>query len=759
MEAKLVGTPVKRYEDIKLVQGAGRYVADIEFPGMVHACFVRSDYAHGHLHAVSKQAALNLPGVLAVISAEDIVSDVEPLDSFARLGDSTVKPIPHPILSSGKVRYVGEPVAVVLAESPSVAEDAADKVELSVEPLPAIIDSLTALEPEVALVHETLGTNVVLEFQLEGGEISKAFEQADLIISQDFRVPRLAASPIETRGCVAQYDKESNTLTLWSSSQVPHRLRTELSHCLRLPNDCLHVIAPVVGGAFGSKSAAYPEEIIVALLSKRFGKPVKWIEERRENLVAAAQGRGQFASVEVAVRKDAIVLGLRAKIVADLGAYFLFTTCVAPVLTALMASGPYRIPHISVRVQGVATNKVPLGTYRGAGRPEAVFYLERMMDIIALEMGLDPAEVRKRNLVPHDAFPYKATTGVIYDSGNYMTALDRGLNLLDYPAMRQRQLELRRRGEARLIGIGLGLYVELSGGVPLHEGAKAKLDSDGRVTIGVGVAPQGQGLETAFKQIVADDLGVQPESIMVLYGDSDIIPEGVGTFASRSLALGGSAIYLAVQGLKEKTRLAAAKGLGVPPESLHFGRAAWLHAETGRELSLVELARDSNTVFEVENTFQPAGFTTSFGAHLAMVEVEPDTREVKVLKYIAVDDCGRVINPLIVEGQIHGGIAQGISEGLWEQVVYDDSGKPLTASFLDYVMPVAENLPDFVVQRTETATPLNPLGAKGVGEAGATGAFAAVVNAVMDALKPLGIRHLDPPLTAEKIWRSVSKKS
>jgi carbon-monoxide dehydrogenase large subunit len=764
METSWIGRPLKRYEDIELLQGKRQFVADINRPNLLYAFFVRSPYANARIKRILTDIAHTVEGVVAIITGEDIAQEARPLSSFARLGDSPVKPVPHPVLARDRVRYVGEPVAVILAESPHAAEDAGTSVAFEAEIFTATADPLRALKTDSALVHEDLGTNLALEFQLEGGEIARAFAEADLVVSHEFHVPRVAASPIEPRGCIAEYDSNTGMLTMWSSTQVPHRLRSELSNCLGMEEAMLHVIAPEVGGAFGSKSAIYPEEVAVALLAKKFGRPVKWVEERRENLVAAAQGRGQFASYQVAVRKDGTLLALSGEIVADLGAYFLFTTCVAPVLTSLMATGPYRIPNVAIKLQGVFTNKVPLGTYRGAGRPEAIYYLERMLDIIASRLELDPVELRRRNLIPSDSFPYTSATGVIYDSGNYERALDRGLEIFDYKGQRQYQRALREHEGSRSVGIGTCVYVELSGGIPLREGAKVALESDGRMTVSVGVAPQGQGLETTFRQIVAEELGIPPESITVRYKDSAIIPSGVGTFASRSLALGGSAIYLALRELKDKTKLAAAEALHAPPEALQFGHAGWTHRDTGAGISLKELAQKiesgpgavANQIrFEVEKTFEPAGFTTSFGVHIAMVEIDGDSKEVKVLKYVAVDDCGTVINPIIVDGQVQGGVLQGISEGLWEQVVYDDAGTPLTGSLLSYAMPTAKGLPRIVVERTETPTQLNPLGAKGIGEAGATGAFAAVVNAVIDALRPHGVEHIDCPVLPEKIWNAL----
>lgn len=764
MEKSWIGQAVRRYEDIELLQGKRQYLADIRLPNTIYASFVRSHYAHARLQGISQETARALDGVLAIVSSQDIAQHVRPLSSFARMGDSKVKPVPHPILAIGRVRYVGEPVAVVLADSPYRAEDAASSVELQLEPLPVVMDPIRALQADAPLVHEELRTNLALEFQLQNGDVSKAFEQADVVVAQDFRVPRLAASPIEPRGCLAEYDGDKDLLTVWSSTQVPHRLRSELANCLGMAEQNIHVIAPEVGGAFGSKSAIYPEEVAVACLAKMFRQPVKWVEERRENLVAATQGRGQFASYRVAVRRDGTLLALFGEIVADLGAYFLFTTCVAPVLTSLMATGPYRIPNVAIKAHGVFTNKVPLGTYRGAGRPEAIYYLERMMDIIASRLELDPVEMRRKNLIPPDSFPYTSATGVVYDSGNYERALDRGLEIFDYKGQRRHQRDLREHEGPRMVGIGTCVYVELSGGIPLEEGAKVTLERDGRLTVCVGVAPQGQGLETTYRQIAAQELGIPPESITVRYKDSAIIPSGVGTFASRSLALGGSAIYLALQELRDKTKLAAAEVLRVPPDALQFSHSGWTHQETGAKISLKELvqkidsgpgAAANQMRFEVEKTFRPSGFTTSFGTHMAMVEVDPHSKEVKVLKYVAVDDCGTVINPLIVEGQVQGGVLQGISEGLWEQVVYDESGTPLTGSLLSYVLPTAEGLPQIVVHRTETPTPLNPLGAKGIGEAGATGAFAAVVNAVIDALRPYGVEHIDCPVLPEKIWTAL----
>ncbi|MEE8326979.1 MAG: molybdopterin cofactor-binding domain-containing protein, partial [candidate division NC10 bacterium] len=579
---------------------------------------------------------------------------------------------------------------------------------------------------------------------------------------------------IEGRGVLARYLPGEKELTVWSSTQIPHLLKTQLSLMLRLPENLVRVIAPEVGGAFGSKLNVYAEEALVAYLSRTLNRPVKWIEERRENIQATIHGRGQVGDVEIAVKKDGAILGLQYRAIADIGAYHQLLTPGIPPLTGLMLSGAYKIPCISMEVTGVFTNKMATDAYRGAGRPEATYVVERIIDRVAQELGIDPVKIRQKNFPQRRDFPFKTATGLIYDSGNYRAALSKALKLAGYEKLRREQKRLRN--QRRYLGIGLSTYVEISGMGPSAampaggwESGTVRVEPTGKVTVLTGTSPHGQGQETSFAQIVADELGVDLDDITVVHGDTAVVTSGIGTFGSRATAVGGTAVLQAATKIKEKARKIAANILEANPVDLVFsGGKFGVKGVPKKGITIQQIALEAHLAtnlpkrmepgLSATSVFEPSNFTFPFGTHICVVEVDPKNGEVAVKKYIAVDDCGKVINPLLVDGQIQGGIAQGLGQALFEEVVYDENGQLLTGSLMDYALPKAEDFPRLELARTETPTPVNPLGAKGVGESGTIGSTPAVVNAVVDALAPFGVVHIDMPLKPEKIWRLCQGK-
>ena len=765
------GQPLKRFEDARLLLGQGSYVADIQLPGMLHAAVVRSPHAHALLKSVDVSAARSLPGVVTVITGEDttgVVGDVPTRSMTEGWVVSGMKPIEQPVLAWGKVCYVGQPVAIVVAQDPFIARDGAELVVPDYEPLPAHVDPLEAMKDGATPIHQELGTNLGLRIYNEGGDLDAAFAQADHVVRQRYVVQRLSPVTMETKGVVAHYQPSEDLLTVWNSTQSPHRMRVHLAELFDRPENSFRVIAPDVGGGFGEKGCLFPEDISIPYLSLTLASPVKWIEDRQENMLAF-HGRGHTVDVEAAVKKDGTILGLRVRIVADLGAYFLLSTPSVPYLAGHRVAGPYKTPAMSVEVLGVITNKPSTGAYRGAGGPESAFCMERTVDLIAQDLELDPAEVRRINLIPPDAFPYKTPTGVTYDSGSYEEGLDRVLELSEYSAWRERARLPKGPGEP-LIGVGLATVVKAGGahGDIRTESARVTIDSSGQITAYTGVSPHGQGTETSFAQIAADDLGVTPPEVQFLHSDTAVFPTGGGTAASRGTVVGGSALYVALQDAKQKLTHIASNLLECSQEdvTLQDGRAFNRHqpdqsvsfrrvaaAAYNEELlpDGVEPGLDFNTTYTLpENPY-------AFGAHVVVVEVSQDTGEVKILRYVGVHDSGPVINPLIYEGQVHGAIAQGIGQALTEGMVYSPEGQPLTGSLMDYAVPIASEMPDLILGGMETPSPVTPHGSKGVGELPTVAAPAAVANAVMDALSSLGVRHIDTPLTPEKIWRSIQE--
>jgi len=771
---KLVGTSVRRREDPRLLSGQGTFVDDIRLADMLHMRVLRSAEAHARIRSMDTSAALALPDVVTVVTGQDAPQLAPPLPTMSAAIPDLKVPAHH-VLAVEKVCFAGEGVAAVVASDPYVACDALDRIVVEYEPLPALVDPEKAMEPDAPVLHEALGDNIAYRLRL-GDDVDDALRRSDLVVCQRMENPRVIPNSMETRGIVAHYQPAEGKLTTWVGTQVPHILRGHLARMLGLPENRVRVVAPDVGGAFGTKANVYAEEVLAAALSMRLGRPVKWIEDRLEHMLATTHGRGQGATLEAGVNRDGTLTALRVHITADLGAYLQMLTHVIPTLTATNMTGCYQVPACQVEVLGVFTNKTPTDAYRGAGRPEATYYLERLMDLVAGRLDLDPAVVRRRNFVRPEQFPYATATGPVYDTGDYDLTFDRALEKLDYERLRDEQERLR--GEGRYLGVGFSTWVEqCSFGPTAHmvpgfapggwEVATVRVEPSGTVTVLTGTSPHGQGVETTFSQLVVDELGVPIGDIRVIHGDTDAVPYGIGTMSARSMAVGGSALLLCLRKLKEKAKRIAADRLETDAESLLFeeGRIC-LRDSPERGMSFPEVVALAygggwpagvEPGLEATSTFDPPDFTYPFGAHICVVEVGASTGAVELLRYIAVDDCGRVINPLIVEGQVQGGIAQGVGQALLEEAVYSEDAQLLTGTFMDYLMPTCTLLPAIEMDRTETLTPVNPLGAKGVGESGALAAPPAVVNAVMDALSPLGIRHIDMPLTPEKVWRAMQQ--
>ena len=763
--SKLVGAKVKRREDPSLIRGLGEYVDDVKLPGTLHVAILRSPHAHAKIKRIDSEAARQLAGVLAVHTGAELKDRIGTLPTTA---DNPTLRIPdHHVLAVDKVCYVGEPLAVVVAEDRYTAADAVDLIQVDYEPLPVVTDPEKSLAPDSPLIHSEWPDNLAFSWRQEQGDVAGAFKQADKIVKQRLVHQRLAPIAMETRGVLARYSAAEG-LCVWSSTQIPHLLKTHLAQMLRLPEAQVRVIAPEVGGGFGSKLNVYAEEALVAYLAQNFNRPVKWIEARRENFQATIHGRGQVGVVEAAVKKDGTVLGLRYQVVADIGAYHQLFTPAIPPFTGLMLSGCYKIPAIAIEVKAAFTNKMSTDAYRGAGRPEATYVIERIMDRIAHELKLDPVKIRRKNFPKPAEFPFKTATGLSYDSGNYELALNKALKLSGYEKLRAEQKRFRSKG--RYLGIGVSTYVEICAmGPGFWEYGKVEVGANGKVKVYSGASPHGQGQKTSFAQIVGDQLGVELDDIEVIHGDTAAVPKGIGTFGSRATAVGGIALHQAAEEVKQKARELAAHLLEADAGDLVFADGQFTVKGVPRKgLTIQQVARQAAAAkhlpagltpeLAAESTFEPSNFTFPFGTHICVVEVEPQTGELEIKKYVAVDDCGKVINPLLVDGQVQGGIVQGIGQALYEEVVYDDNGQLVTGSLMDYAIPRAADLPRFQLARTETPTPVNPLGIKGIGEAGTIGSTPAIVSAVVDALAPFGVVHIDMPLTPQKLWRLCQGK-
>lgn len=754
------GQSIKRKEDPRLITGSGCFVDDLDAPSTGYVAVLRSYHPHAIIEQIDTSAARSAPGIIAVYTGRDLheIADRYP----ERIGPPGHVPIDTWPLAIERVRYAGEPVAVVVAADRYQAYDALELIDARYTPLRAVVDVEAALAPDAPLIHEEAPGNLAFVWQHRHGDPDTAIAEADVVIEQKLLNQRIAAIPIEPRGAYAEPDRRGPGLTLTTSTQTPHLLRRQLATSLRLPESVIRVIAPDVGGGFGVKLRAYPEDIIVGALALHLGRPIKWIETRSENLATTHHGRAQLADITIAAKQDGTITALRLRCLADIGSHP--RGVISPTYTGPLMNGVYRFEHVDLEITGVYTNTMATGAYRGAGRPEAAYFLERMVDLLADKLGIDRIELRRRNFIPANSFPYHTASGSLYDSGDYARALDRLIETSDFAALQAEQECLRARG--RLVGIGIGTFTEVCGLGP-HETAHVRVEPDGSVAAATGISPHGQGQETSFAQITADELGVSMDKIRVIHGDTAQTPAGGGTYGSRGLSVGGSALLKAIEIVRGKAVRIAAHLLESAEEDIVLLDDYYVvRGAPDRRTTLAAIAKAAygdglppgiEPGFEAVGVFQPAGHDFPFGAHLAMVDVDRDTGHVRILRYVAVDDCGNVVNPLLVDGQIHGGLAQGIGQALWEAVVYDESGQLLSGTLMDYAVPKASYFPTFENSRTVTPTTVNPLGAKGIGELATVGSTVTVVNAVVDALRPLGVKHVELPLRPETVWRAIQQ--
>jgi carbon-monoxide dehydrogenase large subunit len=760
-----MGAPIKRREDPRLLTGRGHYVGDFRLPDMVHAAFLRSPHAHARVRRIDVSEARKAPGVLAIFTADDLGEVGRPIPMM--VPHPALRVENHPPLAVGRVRFVGEPVAVVVAADRYLAEDAAERIAVDYEVLPAVVDAAGALRPEAPLVHDHLGSNLAARFGQGAGDFEAAARQTHRLLRERIVVSRGGGHSMETRGLVAHHDPVADRLTVWASTQAPHLLRRNIAQMLGWLEQQVRVVAPDVGGGFGPKMIIYPEDIVVPWLALRLGRPVKWIEDRREHFLTTVQEREQVHDVEVAVRADGTILGLRNHFLVDTGAYVPWGVIV-PFLTGTQLLGPYRVSNYSFETTVVYTHRVPMTVVRGAGRPQATFVMERVMDRIAEACGLDPAEVRRRNFIQPQEFPYdlglrfRDGAPMMYDSGNYPEMLRRALDRAAYETARGKYGGAAADNGC-LVGVGVACNVEGTAIGP-YEGATIRVDPQGKVLLITGASPQGQGHETALAQVCAQELGVPLNDIKVITGDTETIAFGIGAFASRVGAVAAGAIHLAAAKVREKALVVGSLLLEATQEDLEYREGeVFVRGAPARAVSLGQLAafaagRPSFKMpggiepgLEATRYFHPPASAFSSGANVVVVSVDPETGDVKILHYVAVHDCGRVINPMIVEGQMHGGLAHGIGNALYEDAPVDASGQPLAATFMDYLLPTAAEVPPFETDHLETPTHLNPAGVKGAGEGGTIPAPAAIVAAIENALAPLGVRINEAPLSPQKI--------
>ena len=779
----LIGKRVRRTEDLRFITGHGQYTDDMSRRQMAHAAIVRANVAHAKIKSINVAAARAAPGVVAVYTGADFAADKLgglpcgwPVKN--RDGSPQVEPA-HPAMQAERARYVGDQLAVVIAESIEQARAAAELVDVKYQELPAVVDARAALAKGAPQVHAEAAGNLCFDWVLgDEAATDAAFKRASHVVKLDLRNNRLVANALEPRSCIGDFDPATGENTLITASQNPHVIRLLLAaFVFAMPEHKFRVIAPDVGGGFGSKIYPYAEDVIVLWAARKLGRPVKWTAARSESFLSDAQGRDHHSHVELALDKDANFLGLRVATIANLGAYLsTFGPAVPTFLYATLLAGTYKTPAIHCNVKGVFTNTAPVDAYRGAGRPEATYVVERIVDAAARQLKLDPAEIRRRNFIPVSAFPYSTPVALTYDTGNYFATLDAGLKLADYAGFAARRAEAATRG--RLRGIGLATYIEACGAAPsavagalgaragLYEAATIRVNATGSVTVLTGSHSHGQGHETTFAQVVADQLGIPMENIEIVHGDTGRIPFGMGTYASRSLAVGGVAIVNATQKIIDKGRKIAAHLLEAAAEDVEFSGGRYVVKGTDRAKAFGEVAFAAyvphNYPHEtlepgLEETafYDPKNFTYPSGCHICEVEVDPDTGTVKIVRFSAADDFGRIVNPMIVDGQVHGGVAQGIGQALHENCIYDDSGQLLTGSFLDYAMPRADDVPNFDIVTECTPCTHNVLGVKGCGEAGAIGAPPAIINAVLNALAPLGVTDISMPATPHAVWTAI----
>jgi carbon-monoxide dehydrogenase large subunit len=778
-QRRYVGEAVRRKEDPRLLTGQGRYVDDLSLPGMVWMSVVRAPLAHARIVSVDVTPALEVPGVVAAFSGADLRSEFAgPLPCVWPVTED-IKMTEHWPLTTDKVRFMGEGVAVVLAETRAAAQDGAGAVAVEYEELPAVTDVEAAIADGAPLVHEGFGTNANFHWALPPiGDVEGAFAKADVVVHERYRHPRLIPNAMEPRGVLVQPSPAMGEFTMWTATQIPHVAKVLHAMVTGISESKLRVIAPEVGGGFGSKLDIYAEESLCLVLARRLRRPVKWIEERSEGYLATIHGRGLIQGMELAATAEGKLLGIRARLLSDMGAYFQLITPGIPMLGAWLNAGCYACPAYSFEYTGIMTNATPTDAYRGAGRPEATYAIERAMDALARAVGKDPVEVRRLNFIPPFTEKTALASGLEADSGNYEATLARALDLAGYDELRTEQRARLERGDTRLLGIGVSTYIENCGWAPSHllgairyagggwDSATVRVLPTGKVAVVTGTSPHGQGHETAWSQIIADALGVPFEDVEVLHGDTAVSPLGMDTYGSRSLAVGGIALLQAATRVVDKARILAAHELECSEADLDFEAGVFsVKGAPGRTRSIAQLAFTSwqahnlppgfEANLEATATFDPPNFTYPAGAHICAVEVDRETGKASFLKYVAVDDCGNVVNPMIVEGQIQGGIGQGVAEAMYEEAVYDDRGILLSGSMLSYLVPSAVEIPWAEMDRTVTPSSTNVMGVKGVGEAGTIAAPPAVVNAVIDALAPLGVTHLDKPVSPQRVWEAI----
>ncbi|MER6150631.1 xanthine dehydrogenase family protein molybdopterin-binding subunit [Streptomyces hirsutus] len=773
-----VGRGRLRKEDARLVTGQTNWTDNISVTGLLHIAFLRSPMAHARIERVDVSPALERPGVVAAFSGRDLAEGLGSLPCAWPVTEDIVLP-DHPPVAVDEVRHAGDPVAVVVARDRYAAADALEAVEVDYEPLPPVLDLEAALAEDAPLVHADKGTNRSYVWPLKTGEDYEAVKRrADVVVTRRFHQQRLIANAMEPRAVVVTPLAASGEYTVYSATQVPHILRVMLAMVTGIPEQKLRVVAPDVGGGFGSKLQVYGEEAVALEVARRLGRPVKWTESRSEGYLATHHGRGMIQDIEVAATGEGRLLGLKVELLADMGAYLMLVTPGIPILGAFMYPAIYKMDAYDFTCTGVFTTKTPTDAYRGAGRPEATFAIERIMDELAAELGLDPVEVRRRNWIRHEEFPYDSIAGLTYDSGNYEAATEKALALFGYDELRAEQQKRNERGDTVRLGIGVSTYTEMCGLAPSRvlrdlrygaggwEAASIRMLPTGKVEVVTGTSPHGQGHVTSWSQIAADVLGVPFEDIEVVHGDTRAAPQGMDTYGSRSLVVGGSAVHRAAEKVVEKARKVAAHLLEANENDLDFTDGVFtVKGSPEARKTIQEIAFETFTSHDVpdgmeptinaEHLVDPENFSYPHGTHLCAVEVDTETGRTRIRSYVCVDDVGRVINPVIVEGQVHGGLAQGIAQALYEEAVYDDEGNLVTGTMADYLVPVAGDLPEFVTERTETPATSNPLGVKGVGEAGTIASTPAVVGAVVDALRPLGVNDVTMPCTPERVWRAV----
>jgi aerobic carbon-monoxide dehydrogenase large subunit len=776
--ARVFGSGIKRREDPRLLTGTAKYTADITLPGQVYAAILRSPHGHARIRKIDTAPAKTAPGVVAVFTAADTEGMLGTIPCAWLVPNSDLKTAPYPPLAKGTVRYVGDAVAVVVAESPQQAADAVELIEVDYDPLPVTVDPEHAVKPGAPQLHAEAPNNIAFHWTVAGGDVDAAFAKADVVVRDRIIQQRLIPNAMEPRGALANYLPATGELTLWNTTQNPHIVRFIVSLVCGIPEDRLRVIAPEVGGGFGSKIPQIQGDFITVFCSMKLGRPVKWIESRSENYQSTTHGRDHVQDVEMAATKDGRILGLRCTVWAGMGGYLSTAAPGIPtILHGLMLSGPYQLGAVKEDVYGVYTNTTPVEAYRGAGRPEATFMLERIIDHLADELKMDPVELRKKNLIPPFDNGYDVVTGLKYDSGNYPAALDKALGHIDYAGLRKQQAELRKKG--RYIGVGVGMYVEICGIGPsqvagavgfqggLWESAIVRFHPSGKAHVFIGSSPHGQGEETTFAQVVADELGVSVNDVKVVHGDTETTPMGWGTYGSRTTAISGAALAVATRKIKEKAKLLTSHLLEAAVEDIEYANGKFfVRGFPDKHKTIQDIALMANVAWnmpqgmepglEASTFYDPPNFVFPFGAHIAVVEVDPETGHVNLTRYVAVDDCGHQINPMIVEGQVHGGVVQGIGQALWEHAVYADNGQLLTGSLSDYAIPRADMLPDIEVLSTVTPSPHQPLGVKGIGEAGTIVSTCTVYNAVIDALEPFGVKSIQMPMTPERVFNAMA---